>query len=188
MPEVKVDLDASGRVVGARRGRQHREPPDHRGVHAGGQRGRGRDAARQGAAVSPPHPPVAQPGQDQGAEAVRPRAGPAGVEPAEPLRIAEAAATRWPGRPEQRAVHFAVLRSLQRAFYSPAGRRPLCPGQRLLLPLHLAHPPLSRPDRPPPAGRAARRPQAPQPTRTSWWCWASTAPIASSGPKRPNAS
>ena len=25
----------------------------------------------------------------------------------------------WPGRPEQRAVHFAVLRSLQRAFYSP---------------------------------------------------------------------
>ena len=39
--EVKVDLDKAGRVSGAARGRKHREPPDHRGVYARGQRGRG---------------------------------------------------------------------------------------------------------------------------------------------------
>ena len=50
---------------------------------------------------------------------VRPRAGRARRQSAEPLRFAEAARHEVTGRPEQRAVHFAVLRSLQRAVYSP---------------------------------------------------------------------
>ena len=47
MPEVKIDLDEQGEVVGAHLRREHREPPDHRGVHAGGQRGGGRHPGRR---------------------------------------------------------------------------------------------------------------------------------------------
>ena len=54
-----------------------------------------------------------------------------------------------PTRGEFRRVAFAATGRLQ-----PHGRRPLRPGQRLLLPLHLAHPALSRLDRAP-AGRIA---------------------------------
>ena len=48
------------------------------------------------------------------------------------------------GRPEEHAVNYAVLRSLQRAVYSPDGRRALRLGQQVLLPLHVADSPLSR--------------------------------------------
>ena len=56
-------------------------------------------------------------------------------------------------KPERAAVHFALLRSLKQATYSPVPGRALRPRQQGLLPLHLAHPPL-----PGPAGPPAARP------------------------------
>ena len=44
LPEVEIELAENGQVVGRPPGRQRREPPGHRGVHAGGQRGRRRRA------------------------------------------------------------------------------------------------------------------------------------------------
>ena len=75
MPEVKIDLDKQGRVAGAHVVRQHGEPPDHRGVHAGGQRGGGGDAPRPGPLVPPPHPQVAFAAEAQGADRVHRRPG-----------------------------------------------------------------------------------------------------------------
>ena len=71
------------------------------------------------------------------------------------------------GKPEAFAINLAVLKSLTRAEYSPRGDRPLRPGQRALLPLHLADPPVRRPDDPPPARRLLRGPRArrPRPAR-----------------------
>ena len=66
------------------------------------------------------------------------------------------------GKPEEYAVHYGLLRSLKQASLHPRARGPLRPGQRGLLPLHLADPPLSRPPGPPPAHRAARRARSPR--------------------------
>ena len=164
MPEVKVDLDASGRVVArgrwpTRRATRSSRSSCWRPTRRSPRRFATRACPSSAASTSRP----ARPRSRSWAQFVRELGVPAGN-----LRSRfdlQKLLHEVTGRPEQRAVHFAVLRSLQRAFYSPGGRRPLCPGQRLLLPLHFAHPPLSRPDRPPPAGRAAVRPQAPQPSR-----------------------
>ena len=59
-----------------------------------------------------------------------------------------------------------VLRALKQARYDPQEPRPLGPGQRRLLPFHLADPPLSRPDRPsraPARARPVRRSAAGRP-------------------------
>ena len=100
------------------RGRKHREPPDDRGVHAGRQRGRGRNAPRPRAALPAPHPPGAQPAENPSAPRVHDRIGlqDRRLQSRFELQKLLAAAV---GRPEQHAVHFAVLRSLQRAIYSP---------------------------------------------------------------------
>ena len=79
------------------------------------------------------------------------------------------------GRELRRAAQPATGRLQSR------GRRPLRPGQRVLLPLHLADPPLSRPDDPPPARRAVDTARSRATISTSWPCWASIAPTASSG-------
>ena len=50
------------------------------------------------------------------------------------------------GQPLQQAVNFAVLRAMQKAVYSPAEEGHYALATRRLLPLHLAHSPLSRPD------------------------------------------
>ena len=99
-------------------GREHREPSDHRGVHAGGQRGGGRNDPRPRVALPPPRPPIAQPAKAPGAHRVCGRAGlqTDSLQSRFALQKLLAAAI---GRPEQHAVHFAVLRSMQRAIYSP---------------------------------------------------------------------
>ena len=66
-------------------------------------------------------------------------------------RILEKSATR----PEMHAVHYALLRSLKQAVYSPGRGGSLCPGERELLPFHVADSPLSRSD-----GASAARPVA----------------------------
>ena len=80
---------------------------------------------------------------------------------AEPVR-----APARPGRDGRQAR--GVRRPLRPAAEPEAGdlhpraRGPLRPGQRRLLPLHLADPPLSRPPGPSPAHRAARRARSPR--------------------------
>ena len=55
------------------------------------------------------------------------------------------------GKPEERILSYLMLRSLKQARYCREERRPLRAGLAQLHPLHLAHPALSRPHRPPPA-------------------------------------
>ena len=106
----------------------------------------------QRAALPPPHPPVAQPAEAPGPDGVRPELG----------YKTDSLQSRFELQKLLDAVHRparAACRPFRRAAVAaaghlqPEGGRPLRPGQRLLLPLHLAHPPLSRPDGPSPAGR-----------------------------------
>ena len=71
------------------------------------------------------------------------------------------------GKPEEYAVHYGLLRSLKQATYTARARGPLRPGQRRLLPLHLADPTLSRPAGPSPVDRAGSRGRGPRATPTS---------------------
>ena len=74
----------------------------------------------RGVALPPPHSPIAQPGQDQGpgrSSSASWACRPANLRSRFDLQKLLDDVT---GRPEQRAVHFAVLRSMQRAVYSPA--------------------------------------------------------------------
>ena len=68
------------------------------------------------------------------------------------------------------------------------GRRPLRAGERLLLPLHVADPPLSRPDDPSPGRRAQPRQEAGPADGRPAGRSATTAASASSGPPTPSAS
>ena len=92
------------------------------------------------------------------------------------------------GKPDVYAVHYALLRSLKQAVYSPADEGHYALASDELLPFHLADPPLSRPDRPSPARPAGCAPARPAATRRSWRRWASTAARWSAGPRRPSAS
>ncbi len=91
-------------------------------------------------------------------------------------------------KPERAAVHYALLAQPEAGDVLADPGRALRPGQRELLPLHLADPPL-----PGPAGAPAARPldQARARRRrtwTNWPRWATTAPRWSAGPRRPSAS
>ena len=66
------------------------------------------------------------------------------------------------GQPEQHAVNYSPAAQPATGRLQPRGGRPLRPGQRVLLPLHLADPPLSRPDDPSAARRADDRQEAAQ--------------------------
>ena len=104
-------------------------------------------------ALPAPRPPGARSAQAQGADRVR-HASWASRPTA--WKAASSCSSCWPtvaGQPEQHAVNYAVLRSAAAGRLQPEGRRPLRPGQRVLLPLHVADPPLSRPDDPPAARR-----------------------------------
>ena len=76
-------------------------------------------------------------------------------------------------KPDAYAVHYALLRSLKQATYSPERGRPLRPGQRELLPFHVADSPLSRPDGASPARPLAAHRPCGSDARRSWRRWAS---------------
>ena len=139
------------------RGGEHGEPPDHRGVHARRQRGRGRDAGRGRCRVSAADPSGARSAKAPAADGVRLGTGVRSRHAGKPLRTP--AAARHGAGPSGGAC-----RALRRAPQPLAGRLwsaggwPLRAGQRLLLPLHIAHPPLSRSHRSPGARTAGPRP------------------------------
>ena len=66
------------------------------------------------------------------------------------------------GKPEERAVNYSLLRSLQRAVYSPEEEGHYALASECYMPLHLADSPLPRPDDPPPVRRALERQEAAQ--------------------------
>ena len=74
------------------RGRKHREPPDHRGVHAGRERGGGRDAPRPRLALPAPRPPTAQPAETQGPDRVHRRVG---LQDGQPAKAASPCKSSW---------------------------------------------------------------------------------------------
>ena len=156
MPEVKVDLDKHGRVTGAH---VVENTESHQIIEefmlaaneavAETLRDKGLHFLRR----------VHQSPSPQKLKALTEfvaRAGLQDREPGKPLRAAEAAGRGdRPARAARRPLRRAALAAA--GDLQPEGGRPLRLGQRVLLPLHLAHPPLSRPDGPP-AGRCAARP------------------------------
>ena len=140
-----------------------------------------------GRAVSAPHPPGPGAEQAQGLRRLRPhprlqdsaRHRPLRP-PAHPGAIGrQAGRLRRPLRPAPQPEAGGL---------QPRGGGPLRPGQRQLLPLHLADSPLSRPDRPSPAGSLAAHGRGAAATRRSWRPWASTAARPNAAPRRPSAS
>ncbi len=173
--------------VGRARRRAHGQPPDHRGVHAGGQRGRRRAPARPGSELPPPRPRAAGSAQAAGADRVRPRTGDRVREPAKPLRDQTG---RGSGQERAAGARRALRRAAEHAEgrLQPAGRRALCAAQQALLPLYLAHPPLPGPGRTPHARKPVRAARGRPTITTTWLCRASTARSGSSGPRPRNAS
>ena len=90
------------------------------------------------------------------------------------------------GKPEERILSYLMLRSLKQARYSDGKCGPLRPGRRHLHALHVAHPPLSRPDGAPPAARCPHR-QAHSWRRISASRWPTSARNPSAAPPRPSA-
>ena len=112
-------------------------------------------AACRRLAVSPPRAFRSRSAQAQGAGRIRRRAGLSKPKACKAASRCNDLLNTWSnGKPEQHAVNYAVLRSLQRADLQPGGRWALRAGQRLLLPFHVADPPLSRSDDPPAARTA----------------------------------
>ena len=68
-------------------------------------------------------------------------------------------------RPEKLLINSLLLRALERARYVDYLARALRPGERGVLALHVADPPLPRPHRAPPAARAAARRARDRPRR-----------------------
>ena len=92
------------------------------------------------------------------------------------------------GEPREHAVHYAVLRSMQKAVYGPQEE-----GHYALHSKHYCHftSPIRRyPDLVDPshAGQPCSAARGRRTTSTTWPCWASTARSANSGPRRRNAS
>ena len=126
-------------------GEEHREPPDDRGVHAGRQRGGGPAAVRDRAALPAAHPRAAGAAEAAGADDVRPELG-IECESLESRFEIKRVIAAVAGQPEEHAVNYAVLRSMQKAVYAPTDEGHYALAQGALLPLHLADSPLSRPD------------------------------------------
>ena len=187
MPEVKIDLDADGRVAGAH---VVEDTESHQMIEEfmlAANEAVAEMLRDKGVPFPAADPRIAQPAQAARPDRVRPRVGPARRAACTTASNCSSCSTRWP-RPAR-----AACRELRRAAgdaagrLQPQGRRPLRPGQRLLLPLHLAHPPLSRPAHPPPAGRVDPQAASRDCTWANWSCWGSTAATASSGPTPPSA-
>ena len=187
MPEVEIDLGEEGEVVGAHLASNdvsHQIIEDFMlaaneavAAHLTEQQGR----------LPPPGPRRPRAPQAQAVRRVRRQPGDRDQGRPEPVR-----APARPGRVGRPAR--GVRRPLRPAPEPEAGRLhargggALRPGQRGLLPLHLADPPLPRPPGPPPARGAGWPASGPGPTSTSWPPWPSTAPGPSAGPRPPSAS
>ena len=160
------------------RAAQHRAPP-HRGVHAGGQRSGGRAPGSRRASPciyrihELPDPKRVLEFEEIAAHfrllarasarvpVKRFRMTTAARRPQErtdivlPTSAAHLAAhyqklvAKIEGKPEERILSYLMLRSLKQARYSDGERGPLRAGRAQLHALHLAHPPLSGPDRAP---------------------------------------
>ena len=187
MPEVEIDLGEQGEVIGAHLA-VHDE--SHQVIEEFMLAANEAVAAapdRAGDRLPPPGPPRPRAVQARRVRRVRPQPGPRDRPAAEPVR-----APAHPRRDGRQAR--GIRRPLRAAAQPEAGqlharaRGALRPGQRGLLPLHLADPPLPRPPGPPPAHRLARRQEAEEATTTSWPSWPSTAPAPSAGPRPPSAS
>ena len=151
MPEAVLEYDAHGRVSRGALRREQPQPPGHRGVHARGQRGRGRALHRATRCRS-------------SAASTRPRTRRSSKRsPSSPTCSATRSSGRRTGsscsgccdetadKPERAAVHFALLRSLKQATYSPIQDE-----HYALASQHYCHftspdPPLPGPAGPPPA-------------------------------------
>ena len=93
LPEVKVDLDDSGRVAGARVVENTESHQIIEEFMLAANEAVARMLFANGASLPPPHPPVAQRGEDLRPGGLHSRTGLSRREPAKPLRVAEA-----PGR------------------------------------------------------------------------------------------
>ena len=187
MPEVKIDLDNHGRVTGAH---VVENTESHQIIEEFMLAANEAVAETLGDKGWPFLRRIHQspsPLKLKALTRVREGVGLRGGQPGKPLRIAETAARRSAGRPEQHAVNFAVLRSLQRAVYSPAEEGHYALASDCYC--HFTSPIRRYPDLT--VHRllddAPDRPQTAQRLRRAAWCSASIAPTANSGPRRPNA-
>ena len=146
----------TGEVTGACGG-THRKPPDHRRVHAGGQRSGRRATERRQDCVPAANPRDSRSPQVGDTDGVRSASSEFTARVCESrFEIQRVLQKSRTPRSEQ-AVNYAVLRSMQKAVYSPQDGGPLCARGERLLPLHLSNPPLSRPDDPSVDGSIIRK-------------------------------
>ena len=185
LPEVKVDLDDSGRVVGARVVENTESHQVIEEFMLAANEAVARMLFERGLPfLRRIHPSPSEVKIRALAEFIRELGLPAAnLQSRFELQKLLAAVA---GRPEHRAVHFAVLRSLQRAVYAPEEEGHYALASDCYC--HFTSPIRRYPDLTVHrllgetlAGRT------PRPISTTWWCWASIVPTASSGRKPPNA-
>ena len=144
-----------------------REPPGDRGVHARGQRGGGDVPDRAARRLPPPRRTPTPSRRSSASSPSSPAASASTIDQPQSRFELQRVLAETAGKPEAYAVHYGLLAEPEAGRLHARARGPLRPGQRRLLPLHLADPPLPRPPGPPPAHRAARRARSPRATTTS---------------------
>ena len=172
MPEVKVDLDKQGRVSGAHVVENTESHQIIEEFMLAANEAVAELLRPSELALPAPHPPAARPAEAQGADRVRRRTGLQDREPGRAASSCRSSCDQVAGRPEQHAVNYAALRSMQRAVYSPEEEGHYALASDCYC--HFTSPIRRYPDltvhrlidaRP-------RRRQAAATTSTSWSCWA----------------
>ena len=118
MPELKIDLDADGRVTGAHLVKNTESHQIIEEFMLSANEAVAERLARGRPALPAPRAWQPRSAEAQGADRIRQRAGLRRRQPGKSLRAA-AAARPGEGDPREHAVNYAVLRSMQRAVYSP---------------------------------------------------------------------
>ena len=147
--------------------RQRREPPGDRGVHAGGQRGGRLVPHRAPRRLPPPGARRPRAAQARRSSPSSPAASGWRSTSRRAASSSSAILTETAGKPEEYAVHYGLLAQPEAGDLHARARGALRAGQRRLLPLHLADPPLSRPPGPSPAHRDPGGQEAARATSTS---------------------